>query len=445
MRQWYLSVLVTHFLAFALLSLPLSLSHSQAAEADTTLADHSKSVALIIDASGSMQARLKTGERRIEAAKKAVKALIEETDDEIRLALRAYGHQSHRRKKNCRDTQLLTRFAPIGHNRDDVIARAEGLTAQGYTPISLVLELAAKDLGAEREAASRVVVLVSDGKETCEGDPCAVVKALTEADASLVVHTIGFAVDVAARYQLQCIARYGRGTYFEADDAGKLAEKLSVAVKSAAALTPKAVSQEKAKPGTLRLKNPSASRHGIYDAATNKRVGMLSAVTPSVALPAGFYQVKFGNVLWRSIEIIDGEETTIETAILKMPNASYKGHPVEDWETGEVVGKLSSLANTMNVIPSSFVVKFGSLSRKVNLKPGEVVVVPAGSVKFKGLPMNSRVIIDSSETKVISVSALSSSATLPAGDYSLLHNGKRIPFNIKDGVHVEVALPTTAK
>ena len=50
---------------------------------------------------------------------------------------------------------------------------------------------------------------------------------------ALVIHTIGFAVDVAARYQLQCIARVARGKYFEADDTNELARHMSTAVETA--------------------------------------------------------------------------------------------------------------------------------------------------------------------------------------------------------------------
>lgn len=416
---------------FLFFALPLGAENSFAADGDTqTATGAEKSIALILDASGSMQARLKNGDRRIDAAKNAVEQLVRGTSGRMRLALRAYGHQSHRSKKNCRDTELLTGFSPLGENLDEVITKSRGLKAQGYTPISLVLELAAKDLGAESRAEQRVVVLVSDGKETCEGDPCAVVKALAEADASLVVHTIGFAVDVAARYQLQCIAKYGRGTYFEADDADKLAEKLSTAVKTVAVKPIAEIKVASKKPGSLRLLNPSASRHKIYNSETKKQVGMLSAVFPSVVLPAGFYQVEFGNVFWRSIEVKDGEETAIETAVLQLPNASYKGHPVVDWETGESIGKLSSMAKTMNVIPSSFNVMFGEIPIAVVLKPGEVKVIQAGSVKFKGLPVNSRSIFDPSGKEVITVSALRSSATLPPGDYVLAHNEQKYPFTI---------------
>lgn len=392
-----------------------------------------KSVALILDASGSMQAKLKNGVKRINAAKEAVETLINNTPANIRMAFRAYGHQSHRRKKNCKDTQLLTDFKPIGENKNEVITKAKSLKAQGYTPISLVLELAANDLKREQQAQSRVVTLVSDGKETCKGDPCAVAKALAAADASLVIHTIGFAVDVAARYELQCIAKAGRGTYFEADDADKLAEKLSTAVKTVAIKLPEPIKVKKKKPGRLTLKNTTASSHKVYNSETDKEVGKLSAVTPSLKLPAGFYKVKFGNAYWRSIEVLDGETTTIETAIIRMPSASFRGQKIVDWETEEEIGKLSSRRNSMNLLPSSFNVLFGKLAIKVELKPGEVKIIEAGSVKFKGLPINSRYIYNAAGKEVTSVSATYSSATLPPGEYYLENNGQKIPFTIPKG------------
>ena len=58
-----------------------------------------KRVELILDASGSMVGSLKNGERKIDAAKKAVEMLVQEITPETILAFRAYGHQSHRDKK----------------------------------------------------------------------------------------------------------------------------------------------------------------------------------------------------------------------------------------------------------------------------------------------------------------------------------------------------------
>lgn len=331
----------------------------------------------------------------------------------------------------------MPRYAAIdgvqADRREPVVKLARDLDPKGYTPITLVLEQAAGSLKPETASGSRVVILVSDGKETCEGDPCAVVRALAKADAGLVVHTIGFAVDVAARYQLQCIARVGRGTYFEAGDTPKLAEHLSAAVKTAAIAIPAEVKVKSSKPGVLRLANPSASQHEVISVDTGKTITKLSSVTSSVELPAGFYNVKFGNQLWRSIEVKNGEATEIETAIVELPAASYKGHEIRDWETGEVVGQLSSSHGSMNLMPSSYTLSFGSKTVPFTLEPGKRTIIEAVSVSFKGLPINYRMIYDEAGHEVTEISSTGSSVTLPPGRYVLDLIDTKVPFELKLG------------
>jgi Ca-activated chloride channel family protein len=135
----------------------------------------SRSIALILDASGSMNAKLAGGQTRLEAAKAAVAAFVEKLDPKTRLSYRAYGHQSPTKDKNCRDTELLVDFGAAGSNKQAILAKTQDVKAQGYTPITHVIQLAAADVG--KEPGARAVVLVSDGKETCEGDPCAAAKA----------------------------------------------------------------------------------------------------------------------------------------------------------------------------------------------------------------------------------------------------------------------------
>lgn len=208
--------------------------HSLAAllcTAFTTLpayAEADRTIALILDSSGSMKAALPDGQTRMEAAKAAVAEFVSTLPPDTRLAFRAYGHQSPTSKKDCKDTSLLTGFDAVSANKAAIIDQARGLRPQGYTPITYSLTLAAQDLLAE-EAAAHVVVLVSDGKETCEADPCAAAKALAEADAKLVVHTVGVGVDTVTRSQLQCIARMARGSYFDANSTSELTGVLSKA------------------------------------------------------------------------------------------------------------------------------------------------------------------------------------------------------------------------
>jgi len=144
-----------------------------------------------------------------------------------------------------------------------------------------VIELAAGDVA--KEPGEHVLVLVSDGKEICKGDPCAAAKALAAADAKLVIHTIGFNVDVAARYQLQCIARVARGSYSDASGAADLGAKLGQAAQAKApvveAKRPAPPPQTKStmiftrpKPGKLQIKNAAPSGHNVTEAESGKAV-----------------------------------------------------------------------------------------------------------------------------------------------------------------------------
>jgi Ca-activated chloride channel homolog len=75
--------------------------------ATPALPQAANSVAVVLDASGSMNARLPDGQTRIDAAKKAVADLVSRMDGNTRLALRAYGHQSPTLKRDCKDTAWL--------------------------------------------------------------------------------------------------------------------------------------------------------------------------------------------------------------------------------------------------------------------------------------------------------------------------------------------------
>ena len=200
-------------------------------------AANEKSVMLVLDASGSMKAALPDGTSRMDAAKSAVAQLVATLPSDTKLAFRAYGHQSPQHQKNCKDSALLTPFDSVEKNRTAVISKAMGLQPQGYTPITYSLTLAGQEM-LQQESASHVVVLVSDGKETCDADPCAAAKAMADADAKLVVHTVGAGVDEPTRTQLQCIAAAARGSYFDANSSVELAAVMGQAAQTEAVEMP---------------------------------------------------------------------------------------------------------------------------------------------------------------------------------------------------------------
>ena len=202
-----------------------AVTFSAAASAQTcNTAD--RSVLLILDASGSMNAKLPNGETRIAVAQRAIKGVAGFVPAQSQLSLRMYGAQSAAREKNCQDTHLAVPFGPASAAGGAITTTVDGAKAQGYTPIAYSLEQATNDFSAD--AKERVIVLVSDGKETCKGDPLVAAKVL--AGKGITVHTVGFVVDTAARGQLQAIARATGGTYFDAPVGPELPDTLKSAL-----------------------------------------------------------------------------------------------------------------------------------------------------------------------------------------------------------------------
>jgi hypothetical protein len=349
-------------------------------------AETGRSIELVLDASGSMNAKLPEGTTRIAAAKAAVANLVGGLGADTRLAFRAYGHQSSPKKKDCNDSALVVGFDAVAANKAAVLSEKEAINAQGYTPINHSLQLAAKDLATE-ETAERVVLLVSDGKETCAGDPCATAKALAEADAKLVVHTVGFGVDAVTRQQLQCIAKVARGSYFDASSTGELTSALSKAAQTKAADPVPAKKQivvTTQKFGKLKMEVEGHFSHDVVN-ASGQTVDSLSSVNRVVELSPGIYSVKFGNGNWTGIEVKAGETAEIKPGYLEVEPTGGKFAYVLEPETGEVVEEILFAKPRATLIPGRFDVKFGNLlwPGGVELKPGETTTIKPGVLKVK--------------------------------------------------------------
>lgn len=178
-------------------------------------------ILFILDASNSMNANW-GGQTRIEAAKdlliKTVDSLKGSANLEI--ALRVYGHQSPitATYQDCQDTKLEVPFAK--DNYDAVKSRIRTILAKGTTPIARSLEAAASDFP---DANSRnIIILITDGIEACDNDPCVIAKKLRDKNINVTPFVIGLGMDLSYLEQFRCIGSY---TEAETRDAFKNALK----------------------------------------------------------------------------------------------------------------------------------------------------------------------------------------------------------------------------
>jgi len=210
-----------------ILPLLAALTVSATAPARETSPNPPASALIIFDASGSMWGQIK-GKAKIEIARDVVRNLVTTLPEETELGLMAYGH---RRKGDCADIELLI---PVGKvDRSAFAKTVDDIMPKGMTPITAALELAAEGLGYKENKAT--VILVSDGLETCDADPCAAAKKLEELGIDFTAHVIAFDLKPEETEKLRCIADSTGGKFFPASDAASLKDALDLAVGAAAA------------------------------------------------------------------------------------------------------------------------------------------------------------------------------------------------------------------
>ncbi|MCP4221598.1 MAG: VWA domain-containing protein [bacterium] len=207
-------------------------------------------IMLVLDASGSMWGQIK-GETKIEIARKVIADFLKKLDPNMEIGLVVYGHRS---KGDCKDIETLI---PIGKSTaSKIIAIVNKINPKGKTPLSHAVLHAAKELRFTEERAT--VVLVSDGVETCNADPCSIGKELAMGGVDFTAHVIGFDVKGEDQVGLRCLAANTGGLFLPAADAGELSAAFSKVVEKAKE-APKPVIED---PGKASLKGPATVAAG---------------------------------------------------------------------------------------------------------------------------------------------------------------------------------------
>jgi Ca-activated chloride channel homolog len=235
---------------------------------------------LVLDASGSMWGRIQ-GKPKIEIAKEVLTDLVNDLPEKSYAGLVAYGHRS---KGDCRDVEELVPLQPL--NRKLLVAKIKAISPKGKTPITLSIRKTAEKLkGVEEDT---TIILVSDGKETCEGDPCALVKELKAAGIRFTMYVIGFDVTEEEKAQLECMARAGDGQYFTAKTAQEFRVAANQAVKESQNFGYLKIT-------ALRNGKPILARVDIFPQGQKQTVTSTRAVTdpnwPGSKLKPGVYDL----------------------------------------------------------------------------------------------------------------------------------------------------------
>ena len=185
----------------------------------------SGAVELILDASGSMLQRV-DGVRRIEIARNVLVDLVrEQLPDQGQFALRVFGHKQ---ADQCR-TDLEIPLSTLDRERASAQIQAVNAMNLAKTPIADSLAKVPSDLAGAQGA--KTVVLITDGEETCDGDPAQVIKQLRAQGLDVQISIVGFAIaDSELKATFEQWATLGGGSYFDANSPDELARSLRTVI-----------------------------------------------------------------------------------------------------------------------------------------------------------------------------------------------------------------------
>jgi len=171
-------------------------------------------ILFLLDLSASMSERWSES-TKIDVARKVLTHLADSlnTLKNVETGLRVFGDQSPSNMSDCNDTRLLVPFQK--NNSKQIEQQLYGIEPRGVTPIALSLQRTAGDFPHD-PTARNIIILITDGIESCGGDPCSISLSLLKENIILKPFIIGMSVNSEESKMNDCI-----GNYYDAPDADK--------------------------------------------------------------------------------------------------------------------------------------------------------------------------------------------------------------------------------
>jgi len=195
-------------------------------------------IVLALDASGSMAGKV-GGKTKMAVAKIHAEGFLGALAKDLPVGLVVYGHKGNNKESGKEESCASYDWAHrVGASRRKIGKSIKSVKPTGWTPLAGVLDYLKTELvdlpknRKDKDGKGNsvpVVYMVSDGKETCGGDPVAAAKALHESGVKATINVIGFDVDAETRAQLKEISDAGGGQFFPAKDANALRKQLEAA------------------------------------------------------------------------------------------------------------------------------------------------------------------------------------------------------------------------
>lgn len=182
----------------------------------------------MFDGSQSMYARWESGQK-IDVAQRLMGKMLDSlnslNNDNLEVALRVYGHQKPVPPQDCNDTRLEIPFAKDNYAK--IKRKLRGISPKGTTPIARSLERSAYDFP-DCDNCRNIIILITDGVEACDEDPCAASRLLQQKGIALKPFVIGIGLDKNFQKTFECV-----GTFFDAADEKTFETVLGIVISQA--------------------------------------------------------------------------------------------------------------------------------------------------------------------------------------------------------------------
>lgn len=461
----------------------------------TPLLAEGKSI-IVLDASGSMWGQI-DGRPKLEIAREALGSVLSGLDPATEIGLMAYGH---REKGSCEDIELVVPPAP--GTAQAITDAANAMKFLGKTPLTEAVRRAASELKSTEEKAT--VILITDGIETCEADPCALGAELEASGVDFTAHVVGFGLTAEEGATVACLAKNTGGSYIEAKDAGSLVEALKTTV-AVAEPEPEPVPAPEPEPAALEDNvdpilhlaegGPEPEADILDDASFQffaiAADGTVAADTSATiygatrgTLAPGNYQLRTTldeAVVTQEVEIgpntaLSQPLVVLEAGILKLTLRPAPGADPDADAFWEIHGpddvSASGYGQAQRVFPSgeyglNATLGAAKASQSVLIEPGKVtdldLVIGVGlavvdATYTEGMPveggeqfveiLEAKTDIDGNRKSVSYTYGSGVTFDLPAGDYvavvSLGAVKAEVPFSVKVGERTDITVPLNA-
>ncbi len=363
------TIINTFFLALIILFCFSSFSFSQ---------QESKGyIYIILDSSGSMWGELPDKSRKVETAKKVLKEYVAGDFEGYELAFRVYGH---REKADCQDSELLIPFGEPEQVITKLTESIDSIKPLGKTPITYSLERALEDFGDKQGE----IILISDGIETCDADPCELVCQWQEKNVKIKVHVVGLGLDEKSKTAMQCISDAAGTEYRDASTASELSESLKKIKVEAAPVEIVSEKEIKNVPthSALLIKGVDALGNSMRVEGTISQKGVepISVTSNSRnVLKPGDYNMEVGVItkngnlykpVTQAVTVADSGETKVEVVVEVPPSVKAKFLDGEKKKKGSLV----------------YVYQEGIKKEVFKFRPIDEVYIDEGSYEFRSKP-----------------------------------------------------------